>query len=220
MLICNLAGGDARLKINRLHKIARAAGEKNPTIVLLQIKEVVQWLFGDLSFLAPAQNNLMGYKLAEDEWGRKAIKCRRPDFKSQRQWTSMLGEHVVDEIYQLCRLKTYSPLTLNHLKPDLETDEFIIEVKTGSFFTRGTANEKILGSPFKYANVPVIYNKPLVIVCVGGAEAVCRNSYGNLRGKASDTCKDKFVEFYKQNLIEYTGATDLVETIFRREQSG
>jgi hypothetical protein len=52
-------------------------------------------------------------------------------------------------------------------------------------------------------------------VCVGGAEEVCRNTYGNLRGRASDACKDKFVEFFRQNKIEYAGATDIIENVFR-----
>jgi hypothetical protein len=58
-----------------------------------------------------------------------------------------------------------------------------MEVKCGTYYTNGTAHEKILGCPFKYADIPILYSKPLKIVCIGGAEKICREQYGNLSGE-------------------------------------
>jgi hypothetical protein len=87
-----------------------------------------------------------------------------------------------------------------------------VEVKTETYYTTGTAGEKILGCPFKYAEVPIWYGKPLRILCLGGAEKACREEYGNLGDKGSPQ-KKKFLEFFKENQIEYVGATDLLSLL-------
>ena len=48
----------------------------------------------------------------------------------------------------------------------------MVEVKTVSYFTTGTASEKIFGVPWKYADVPRLYGKPLQVVCLGNTEAI------------------------------------------------
>jgi len=169
---------------------------KNPT--------VIQWLHGDLSFL-PTQT-----KEAEDAWGRAVLKERRPDLKLDKQWTNRFGEHLCEELFP----GVTKPVKKNHFQPDLETPGYIIEVKTQTFFTSGTAGEKILGTPFKYADVPALYGKPLKIVCVGGAEKVCRESYGNLPGTAACTPgRSAFLEFFRARGIEYTGFLTLLEGV-------
>ena len=59
--------------------------------------------------------------------------------------------------------------------------------------------------------VPHLYSKPLKIVCIGGAEKVCREEYGNL-GETSQQ-KKKFIDFFKENMIEYVGATQLLQLV-------
>jgi hypothetical protein len=54
-----------------------------------------------------------------------------------------------------------------------------------------------------------LYGKPLTILCLGGAEKACREEYGNL-GPQTSPQKKKFLEFFKENQIEYVGATDLL----------
>ena len=46
----------------------------------------------------------------------------------------------------------------------------MVEVKSRTWCTTGTAGEKVLGVPYKYADVPNLYNKPLMIVCVAYQE--------------------------------------------------
>ena len=52
------------------------------------------------------------------------------------------------------------PVKKENKQPDWEIDDSILEVKTQTFFTSGTAGDKILGCPFKYANIPELYGKP------------------------------------------------------------
>lgn len=188
---------------------------KNPDIILLRNKEVVMWLFGDLSFLPQIDKKNKSadsakYKVLEDEWGQHVFSKRRPDLSLHKQWTNIFGEIISKEIYMLFGKKVTKPAKKNHYQPDLEIDNSIIECKTGTFYTRGTANEKILGSPFKYAEIPELYKKPLKILCIGGAEKMCRESYGNLTGAKCSVTKTKFIDFFRDNQIEYIGLSDLL----------
>ena len=68
----------------------------------------------------------------------------------------------------------------NHPDLDLETFKEMIEVKTGSYFTTGTAGEKVPGVPWKYSEVPDLYGKPLLIILIGGdkkeSDLVCKST--------------------------------------------
>ena len=203
---------DATKFINFVSKI------DNTKIVLLRQKEVVQWLFGDLSFLPPIEkknktSDEPKYKVLEDKWGQEVLKIRRPDLKLDKQWTNKFGEHLAEEIYTLLGKTVSKPVKKEHYQPDSEVDDAILEAKAGTFHTSGTAGEKILGCPFKYAEIPDLYGKPLKILCMGGAEKVCRESYGNLPGAKCSTQKKKFLEFFRENRIEYIGASDVLRSL-------
>lgn len=194
---------------------AYISSNMNPMIILLRRKEVIQWIFGDLSFLPciEKKNKTVDeskYKLLEDKWGQNTLKLIRPDLKLDKQWTNRFGEYLCQEIYTLIGKDVYKPTKKEHYQPDCEIDTNIIEVKTGTFHTSGTAGEKILGCPFKYAEIPDLYSKPLTILCIGGAEKVCREQYGNLAGSKCSIQKKRFLDFFKKNKIEYIGATDIL----------
>jgi hypothetical protein len=53
----------------------------------------------------------------------------------------------------------------------------------------------------------------LTIVCIGGAEKVCREQYGNLPGSKCSIQKKRFLDFFKENNIEYIGTTDVLLTL-------
>jgi hypothetical protein len=197
---------------------AYIASIPNPDIILLREKEVIQWLFGDLSFLPAIKKknktkDAKQYKVLEDEWGRTILKKRRPDLKLDKQWTNKFGEHIAEEIYMLLGKVVSKPVKKEHYQPDCETDDAIVEVKAGTFHTGGTAGEKILGCPVKYADIPELYGKQLKILCMGGAEKVCRESYGNLPGEKCSKQKKKFLDFFRENRIEYIGATDILRSL-------
>lgn len=190
----------------------------NPKIILLRKKEVIQWLFGDLSFLPEIEKknktaDEAKYKVLEDNWGQATLKIRRPDLKLDKQWTNKFGEHICEEIYSLLGKVVSKPVKKEHYQPDSEVDDAIVEAKAGTFHTGGTAGEKILGCPFKYAEIPELYGKSLKILCMGGAEKVCRESYGNLPGVKCSPQKKKFLDFFRENRIEYIGASDILKLL-------
>lgn len=194
------------------------AANPDSQIVLLRNREVVQWLFGDLSFLPSIEKknksaDTVKLKLLEDGWGRKALKARRPDLKLEKQWTNKFGEHICEEIILLQGKSFSKPVKKEHYQPDCQDADAIWEAKAGTFFTDGTAGEKILGCPFKYARIPSLYEKPLKILCMGGAEKVCRESYGNLPGDQCSSEKKEFLDFYRGKRIEFVGATDILKAL-------
>ena len=178
-------------------------------VVLLKQKQVLQWVFGDMSFLPNKTKN------DEDEWGRRMLKLKRPDLKLDKQWTNKFGEHIVEELYEILGKNPKTPKKMNHLKPDLETDEYIIEVKTQTYYTKGTAGEKILGTAFKYREVPDLYKKPLQIICIGGAEKICKENYGIL-SKEKDKNALIILETYKNMGIEYIGITSIFKSVIKK----
>ena len=191
---------------------------ENTKIVLLRQKEVVQWLFGDLSFLPPIEKKNKTadeavLKVLEDKWGQTMLKVRRPDLKLDKQWTNKFGEHLCEELYSLLGKTVSKPVKKEHYQPDSEVEDAIVEAKAGTFHTGGTAGEKILGCPFKYAEIPDLYGKPLKIVCMGGAEKVCRESYGNLPGSKCTPQKKRFLDFFRENRIEFIGASDILRSL-------
>lgn len=167
--------------------------------MLLDNPDVISWILDEPKVKT---------KMEEDLWGKSLIRDA-PD----KQWTNKFGESLCREIYEnILGKRVWRPVKLNGYQPDWETDDEIIEVKTGTYFTKGTAHEKVLGCPFKYAEIPRLYSKPLVIVCLGGAERRCRNLYGNLPGPVQANSPEKrlFVKFFKLNRITFVGASFLL----------
>jgi hypothetical protein len=186
----------------------------NPRIILLRQPQVVQWIYGELSFLSGGGEGIARsrplQKKYEDLWGQETLRIRRPDLVLNQQWTNKFGEHICEEIIALLGKTATKPAKKKNFQPDLETDDAIYEVKTGTYYTDGSAHEKILGCPFKYAEIPELYGKPLKILCIGGAEKKCRETYGNLAGNKCGATKNKFLDFYRDNHIEFIGATDVL----------
>ncbi|MHB9019442.1 MAG: hypothetical protein ACYC3G_01000, partial [Minisyncoccota bacterium] len=101
-------------------------------------------------------------------------------------------------------------------QPDLESDEYVYEVKGRSWCTVGTAGEKILGVPLKYGELPRLYKKPLQIILVGYQEYEAREKFGfgNLLDINNQTSELKeSLSFYKEHDIEYVAFTDILKKI-------
>jgi hypothetical protein len=182
-------------------------------IVLLRNREVIQWSFLPEIEKKNKTADQDKYKVHEDKWGQETLKVRRPDLKLEKQWTNKFGEHLCEELNLLLGKDVMKPVKKEHYQPDSEVDDAIWEAKVQTFFTSGTAGEKILGCPFKYAEIPDLYSKPLKILCMGGAEKVCREQYGNLDGAKCSAQKKRFLDFFKANRIEYVGATDILKSL-------
>ena len=191
--------------VNDILKTIKKHGGNN--VILLKQKQVLQWIFDDKSFLPKTEKKNL--KNVEDKWGKKMLKLKRPDLKLDGQWTNKFGEHIAEELYELLNKNPKTPKKMKKFMPDLETDDNIVEVKTQTYYTEGTAGEKILGTPFKYREIPELYKKPLLIVCIGGAEKMCKENYGIL-AENKDERASKFLDFYKTMGIEYIGITDIL----------
>lgn len=191
--------------IDKLLELIKSKSDER--IKLLRDITVLQWIFGDTSFL----NNIS--KNEEDIWGRNILKIKRPDLKLDKQWTNKFGEHICEEIYYLMNENIKTATKKENYNPDLETDKYIIEVKTQTYYTIGTAGEKILGCPFKYAEIPELYSKPLRILCIGGAEKISREQYGNLLGSKCSKQKKRILDFYKSINIEFISATEMLKAL-------
>ena len=126
-------------------------------------------------------------KLEENEakWNMNIMKEIRPDLyekeSKQKSKFGLFGEILVKEYYILTgEFLTDKPEKKGGHDLDLETKKEMIEVKTGSYFTTGTAGEKVPGVPWKYSEVPDLYEKPLLIILIGGdkkeSELVCEST--------------------------------------------
>nr|WNL49571.1 hypothetical protein MarFTMF_055 [Marseillevirus sp.] len=190
-------------------------------IVLLREKQVLQWVFGDLSFLPSVEKKTIKQytqklKKYEDDWGRKILAKKRPDLKLKGQWSGPFGEALCEEMCVLLGKHPRRPKKKENKMPDVETDEEIFEVKTQTYMTTGTASQKILSVPFLYCEIPELFGKPLKIVCIGGAEKLCRENYGVF---CNDVCerKKKILEFYKEMGMEFLAFTELIQNYLSTE---
>lgn len=150
--------------------------------------EVRSWLSGTLKLS----------KTQEDEWGRALVKSARPDLATSKMWTGMFGQLLIQEVFP----SGWKPKKLAGHAPDWETADYIIEVKTQSWFTPGTAGEKILGVPIKYRNVPQLYGKPLLIVCFGRAECIWFDI-------PRDDALKSIIQFWQSMGVTYQRGTEL-----------
>ena len=204
-------------KINELEK------EDQDKIHLLKNPDVIEWIFGYTEFLSKNiqvetdeiyktgkkkgqkkkkyNEGELKKKLEEKEaeWNMVIMKEVRPDlFKKKSKQKSkfgLFGEILVKEYYILTgEFLTDKPEKLGGHDLDLETLNEMIEVKTGSYFTTGTAGEKIFGVPYKYSEVPELYKKPLLVILIGGdkieSSLVCESTPN----------KEKLKKFWKEEL--------------------
>ncbi len=199
--------------VERLHALFESHPDER--IRLLRRRDVLPWLFGDLSFLPPIERknktqDILALKPLEDTWGQGVVRAIRPDLRLEKQWTNLFGEYLCQEIQVALGKNPFVPVTKEGFHPDVETEDQMVEAKAGTYFTTGTAHEKIAGVFFKYADVPTLYGKPLVIVCLGGAERLARDQYGLLAGQKCTPQKQRILEFHRANGVEVVGATELL----------
>lgn len=145
---------------------------------------------------------------AECKWGMEIFPTK--------MWSGILGEHVVNDL-----LKALGHTVLPKKKytwdgktceTDGEIENFIVEVKTETYHTPGTAGEKILGTDRKYAGLPPVAHKGVVIICVAYAERFAKDNWLVY----SPTMPPHHLERYNLNCrhqIYYYGATDLIRQL-------
>jgi hypothetical protein len=191
-------------------------------VELLKIPEVIQWSRGNTAFLTKdIDNNLTKREFNKQAQSNERIfghflsKLINPNTNSNNQWTTIVGEELVRQVLiqnnhiiiserKKCIMKRQD--INKQFEIDIETDKCIVEVKTGTYFTHGTAHEKILAVPYKYAGVSEYFNKPLWIVCVADDEQYAK------RELLADDSRKEFYNFYKSKNIHYIFLSDLIST--------
>ena len=144
----------------------------------------------------------------EKNWGNAMIRM-----KDNNQWTTKLGEYIVTETLKKRGHQTWKPKVINHYRPDLETENFIYEIKTRNWTTSGTAGEKVYGVPYKYSDIPRLYSKPLRIVCVAYQEYELTHGNSNVFGENISKEKKEMLEFWKNKHIEFIPFTTILSDL-------
>tara|TARA_Y100000389_G_C17440900_1_gene508485 strand:- start:793 stop:1506 length:714 start_codon:yes stop_codon:yes gene_type:complete len=195
------------LKIEAIHKFIITLD--NNEIVLLKDKEILMWIYGVLSFLGNV-DEMKGMtktqkqeylRLKENEWGRGKT-------GSTNLWSGKFGEIICKELYILQGYTVVRQKKVKEFRLDLYIEELdkYIEVKTGTYFTPGTAWEKIYGIPMKYSDI----EKPLLIICLGDVEKRAKSNIINIKNSKR---KDMLKYCYDYMDINYVCITQLLEEL-------
>ena len=140
----------------------------------------------------------------EREWGNRVI-----GKQNNSNWSGTMGELAVYEALMMKGKNPRKPSKRDHCEPDWETDECIYEVKTSNWTVPGTAGEKVLGTMYKYSDVPELYGKPLKIVCVAYQEWELTNGRTKIFGDISPR-KQAYLDLAMSQGVEYVKFSDLV----------
>lgn len=153
----------------------------------------------------------------ESKWGNSIIQKYCNSKKYTCQWTTKLGEYVVKLLLILNGNLPIKKQKHKGYDPDIETNDKIYEVKTRNYNTQGTAGEKILGVSKKYAEVPKLYKKDVVIVLCGYQEIEGRDKF-KLFGGGCDVLI-KMLDFDKSMGFSYLECSELLKIITSKSLS-
>lgn len=169
---------------------------------LLKNPQVIQWCF----------ENPFTNKNDEQEWGNKIIQKYCNSSTNICQWTTKLGENIVKEYFKLIG-HSIKNISIKHYRPDFQTEDSIIEVKTRSWNISGTAGEKVLGVSKKYCEIPVLTNKPLKIICVAYQDYESKNKFKIFNPEPNSQLY-KIINYEQDILnIHYISFTDLLKQL-------
>ena len=107
--------------------------------------------------------------------------------------------------------------TMNNKKrkllPDFETEDEVVEVKTQTYYTTGTAGEKVFGVPNKYRKVSKLRKKAVKVACVGFVECLAEDEELLERSAGSEE-EDVYMNNYHKSVnVAYIGATDIMRSV-------
>lgn len=150
--------------------------------------------------------NLPNKQFIEKEWGQKIMNTNSPC------WSAQLGEQLVYDVLKSKDINVWKPKNCLGYQPDLETQNSVIEVKCRNYTTSGTIGEKVLGTPFKYAEIQRIYNKKLYIICVGYQEYELTDGNSNIAIFNTHVPERKeILKFWKKQKIFFIPFSELIK---------
>lgn len=190
-------------KIEKIHEYLN--NSKIKTIELLKDKEVLKWLFNDKAFVKTLKKT--DSEDTEKNWGNLKMKS-----KDNKQWTTLFGQSLVKELYSIKGINLVQPVIKDNMKPDWICNDEIIEVKTRTYHTAGTAGEKILGTPIKYAQLLDTYDRNVLnIICVGYQEEEAINKFKLFENKDNISArKARILNCINNEGIHYKKFTELL----------
>jgi hypothetical protein len=140
-----------------------------------------------------------------------------PDGAPKSNWSTLVTEALVWHCLDVLGMHPrhaipakLAPTQKVGFRPDIETDDVIVEVKGRTWTTTGTAGEKVLGTPVKYAEIPGHYGKPLRIVLVGKQEQELLEGPVPLVGEHVRPAHRAQLQFWRDNHIEFVRGSDLL----------
>lgn len=190
------------------HRLHQFALERMPNDSPLRSLEVCQWIcLNESSFIHGVHSK--DRQLAEVKWGTEMFPTK--------MWTGVLGERICKDLltalgHTLLPKKKYTWDGETH-QTDGEIENFIVEVKTETYHTPGTAGDKILGTDRKYAGLPSVAHKGVMIICVAYAERYAERSGLFYTPDLPQHHRERNDLNYRQQ-IYYIRATDLVRELF------
>ena len=180
---------------------------------ILRDQRVYHWLCGDTSFLEG--RTLKDRERAESAWGDE-LKRHLPT-PTDASWTGPVGEHIAEALLAVAgrvvqpkkRYYHYNPTDKRTILSDGELDDYVLEIKSQTYYTSGTAGEKIPTVARKYAWVPRVSNKKVLVICLGKAEQIAR-TYCLFKDPSAPAEDKAYQELDATFNIEYLAGTDLL----------
>jgi hypothetical protein len=164
--------------------------------------ELEKWIRGDNFW----RNKIGKNKFKSFEYNFYLSYIPKPN---PRQWSGVFGEEIVRQLLLNRGCNVKKPGKINNLLLDLETDNYLYEVKTRNYTTPGTIGEKILGTPYKYSQIYKYSKKPILIVLVGFQEIEGREKF-NLSQPSTE--EKLFLDFILDRYkIRYIFCSELID---------
>jgi hypothetical protein len=189
---------------------------KKSAIELLKQPHIHDWILCNKDFLLgdedaffkniTAKNAIM--KPRENNWAWKLFNLAVPWANPFRKgmWSGDWAERIFREIVP----NGWVPEKVGGHQLDWEDENFVYEVKTQFHWGGGTAQDKILGTPVKYSQIPKLTGKTLIIVCFGAAETLTRA----VLERDCPEMRDQ-IALWKSWGIEFRWGSDLIKDLSR-----
>ena len=191
--------------------MARAKNQPRPSAIkILDQPHVLEWIKGDLSFVKRSDDCFKNkteekdtLKARENAWAWELYNKAVPWNKAKRdgKWSGDFAERIFREI-----APGWKPMKVKDNQLDWEDENFVYEVKTQFHLGGGTAQDKILGTPVIYRDVPEMIRKPLRVVCFAAAATLTREVLDPDCPKIRDQ-----LALWKSWGVEYVWGSDLIK---------
>ena len=197
--------------------MVRAKNQPDPSAIkLLEQPFIHEWVLCIKDFLIRDEDAFFKDKKAktavmkplENEWAWKLFRAAVPWASPFRK--GMWSGHWAERIFREFVPHGWVPQKVDDHQLDWEDENFVYEVKTQFLWGGGTAQDKILGTPIKYSQVPKLIGKPLKIVCFGAAETLTRKVLQRDCPEMRD-----LIALWKTWNIEFVWGSDLIKDLSR-----